>query len=80
MPNKLWGYHIEGKTLCTVVGFLGSFRFADDSKKIAYAVCDDAAGFNYPVAASYLAKTICDAATKKRVSKLAPPRSVARRI
>jgi len=33
----------------------------DGSKKPAYVVCDDAAGFRYPVSAAYLAKTICDA-------------------
>jgi len=43
------------------VGFLGYFKFADSSKKPADVVCDDAAGFRYPVSAAYLAKTICDA-------------------
>jgi len=33
----------------------------DGGKKPAYVVCDDAAGFRYPVSAAYLAKTICDA-------------------
>jgi len=56
------------------------FKFADGSKKPAYVVSDDAAGFRYPVSAAYLAKTICDAATKKRVNKLPAPRAVARRV
>ena len=43
------------------MGFLGYFKFADGSKKPAYVVCDDAAGFRYPISAAYLAKTICDA-------------------
>jgi len=80
VSNELWGVHIGGFTPCTVVGFLGPFKFADGSKKPAYVVCDDAAGFRYPVSAAYLAKTICDAATKKRVSKLPEPRAVARRV
>ena len=80
VPNELWGVHIGGFTPCTVMGFLGFFKFADGSKKPAYVVCDDAAGFRYPVSAAYLAKTICDAATKKRVNKLQAPRAVARRV
>ena len=63
-------------SMCTVVGFIGEYRFSNGNSKYTYVVeCD---GHCYPARHSTVADALVNAAIKRHVAKSPPPRVIRR--
>ena len=58
VPNKLWDARLTGDTLCTVIRFIGPYKFGNSCPKPAYVIKAMDNYVVYPAAADYLINII----------------------
>ena len=73
IPNALWGFDDGAATRCRIAAFIGKHRYAQGGAAPSYVITDTTCGHHYAVKASFLARHLDDAASRRRLAKAAPP-------